>query len=303
MEKNSYDGHCDVCGEFVKARHGVRKETKCGFVTVCNSCRQGDFDVGDPTNIQQALTGLKLGEKTVLDITPGNVAFKLVKEPKPLAISPPRQHRFQAADGFVAYLKKYGGENTVVLCDALTGVCRAVLDEKAATGYEVVTFTPQLHPTFAAWHQIIGVKRNVMELATFVQAQRRSLTNGTELAAALRQIKASTKIELQQGQGNGATNGIMITTKVQGKEGNKDIDLPESITITTPMFVDSVRASVLDLDLTIEGYGDGKGVAATVTAPGLDVLRFEELKEYAKKFDGFTFAFGSDNHGAWKFAE
>lgn len=48
---------------------------------------------------------------------------------------------------------------------------------------------------------------------------------------------------------------------------------------------------------------DGKQVRATLTAPTLDVIRFEELKEYAAKFKDFTFAFGAPAHGSWQFID
>lgn len=262
--------------------------------------------MGTPSTVGQALSAVALGEKTILDITEDGgvkkVEFKLVKEAKPLALTPPRAHEFTAVDGFVAYLKKVA-PGAVVLCNALTGRCQAVLDEGRVGGVEVVGFTPQLHPTFAAWNTIFGQRMGATELATFIQKQRRAINNGAALASSLRQIKASTKIELHEGQGNGATNGVTVTTKIQGKEANKDIDVPDTITITTPLFVDSQHPAAIELDLLLEGVSGGTGVLATITAPGLDVLRFEELQEYATKFEGFQFGFGTVDHAAWKYIE
>ncbi len=259
-----------------------------------------------PNTVGQALSQVAFGEKTILDIVEENgvkkVEFKLVNEAKPLALTPPRSHEFTAVDGYVNYLKAVAPK-AVVLCNALSGRCQAVLDESRSGGVEVVDFTPQLHPTFAAWNAIFGQRMSATDLATFIQKNRRAIKDGAALASSLRQIKASTKIELHEGQGNGSTNGVTVTTKIQGKEANKDIDIPDTIVIETPLFVDSQKSAKIELDLLLEGVSGGTGVLATITAPGLDVLRFEELKEYAAKFEGFQFGFGTVQHGAWKFID
>lgn len=262
--------------------------------------------MSDPKTITEALTQLLPGQKTVFDILkdPGiaatNVSMRLVKEPPPLAITPRRAHEFTAIDGFVLYLKAVAPK-AVVLCNALTGRCQAVLDESAKNGVEVVGFTPQLHPTFAAWNAMLGQRMAIMNLAEFIQKQRRTIADGPALAGLLRQIKASTKAELQQGRGNGAVNGLIVTTKIQGKEADKDVDLPEVIVATMPLFVDSEHPATLEFDLLLEGTGSGAGVVATLTAPTLDTVRFEELKEYAAKLSDFQFGFGSVGHADWKF--
>lgn len=265
--------------------------------------------MSDPKTIQDALTTFVPGHRTVLELRNADdgdtdISFRLVKEPRPRASSPPRQHAFQNVDGFVAYLNKYGTtKDTLVLCDITSGQCRAVLKESADEGFEIVTFTPQLHPTFAAWDHMLDGTYSILDLATFIQKQRRAIDGGVALAKLMRQIKASISIEAQEGIGNGKTNGLTTTVKIAGVLDKLPIELPETITIKTPLFIDSEHPATLELDLVIDASSDGKKVTATLTAPTLDTVRFEELKEYAAKFGAFTFAFGAPGHGAWRYID
>lgn len=233
-----------------------------------------------------------------------------VLQPEPpvepeLARSPRRAHVLHDAEGLVAYLEKYKTENTVILADAVAEVVTAVIDEKAATGFEVITFKPQKHPLFTPWLAMLGVWMPLRKAIDFLLDNRRVILepDGKQLARDLSQIKVSKKVEMMQGVGTKSINGIMVETAIEGKKGQTPIELPDEITIETPMYV-GCQAVPLIMDVSIESSTE-HGVLIRMASPDIltkAVQQFEFFVEAIEtKLAGkCTVALGEAGHAEWK---
>lgn len=247
-------------------------------------------------------------DKTVFDIIQDasdtgtkRLVVEIERKPPVRAETPARSHQFRAMDGFVSYLNNNGDTDTLVLCDPISGCFAAVLYEHMEDGFEQLTFTPQPHPAFVEWQNMLDKAIDFPTLAAFIHRQRRTVQDGDRLARQLRQIKASTKVELFNGVGKDAVNGITYTAKIQGKENGVDAELPEVLVVTVPMYMDSVVPTVLEIDLTLEAKDEGKKIVAVLSAPTLKTEMFKALQVYAEACKDFQFGFGTPQHTPWQY--
>lgn len=263
------------------------------------------------TPIEHLLTHPDPRDKTVIDIVKdaddAGIRTLTVTMERTIPVrceTPPRQHDFRAMEGFIAYLHEYGGPKpacpTTVLCDPITGRFVAILDENHELQTERITFTPQPHPAFQEWQGVLDKPLDFPTLAAFVQRQRRTIENGPVIAKLLRQIKASTKVELLNGAGKDAVNGITWTTKIQGVDKGSDAELPETLRITVPLYLDAV-VTTLDIDLNLETRDEGKKIVAVLSAPTLKEDMWKALLVYAEACKEFQFGFGVPQYGQWAY--
>jgi len=228
------------------------------------------------------------------------------RRPPVRAESPRRCHEFNDFDGFAAYLKKYGGENTVVLANAVTQVVSAVLDETAGKGFEVVTLRPQLHPLLVPWAATFGKKIPLSALVEFLLTWRRSVAipSGKELAMMLSQVRAATRITLQQGRGNHSINGLKVETDIMGEKGQDLTDLPDMIELLVPVYVGTSEQSI-EVDLTLSAPpGQPEGIIALLTSADFEtakVAAFEEMVAKLREEKTFTVGLGSPAHKSWDY--
>lgn len=222
--------------------------------------------------------------------------------------SPKRMHIFYQVDGFRDYLLKYGSDkNVVVFADPQAGGMVAVLDESAKTGFELIRFTPQVHPLFVPWLKFIGMR---VKLESFVQhllQNRRCVQDGPELAIAFSQVKASTSVELQRGRGKSSLNGLLVATTIQGVAKNEIVELPDELRITLPLYVGTKPREFI-LDLTLETVNDGKEVTAALSSVDLDEARVQAFEDFfaalgALKEKGATLTMGAPLHEEWEYLE
>lgn len=195
--------------------------------------------------------------------------------------SPARAHRFFSLEGYAAYLKKYGGTQMTVLADPNSGDMAAVLDEDTADGYEVVTFSPRVHPLYAPWQVAYGRATRIKDLAKFIIANRSVITApaADRLAALFKQVQVSKSVKIMEGTGAEAVNGVLVATKIQGRESNQTVPLPEAIWLTCPMFVDS-GAMDIQVDLLLEVNNTDESVYGTLVSADADdkrVLAVEKM--------------------------
>ncbi len=259
--------------------------------------------------VEQLLTDYDPKDKTVLEIVSDaedkgitKLEINIERKDPKRSETPPRAHYFHDIAGFHDYLvANADGENAAVFCKLDSGRFAAVLDERATNGVEVVYFQPQPHPTFVEWQQVLERQLDFPTLAAFIQRQRRCIVDGAGLAGMLRQIKASTKVELLNGVGKDAVNGLTYTVKIQGIDKGKDAELPEVVVVNVPLYMDSPSVTNLEVDLTLEARDEGKKVLATLSAPTLKVAQFNAMKEYAAMLKDFPFAFGYVEHGQWRY--
>jgi hypothetical protein len=228
---------------------------------------------GAPTTVElvKKLTDAGKAEKI-------NVTFtRQVDEPQRTE-SPARAHRFFALSGFVDYLRKHGGSSVTALADADSGDMAAVLEEDTTYGYEVVTFSPRLHPLYAPWQQSFGVSVKAKELAQFLIANRCVVISPSpdRLVSLFKQVQVSKSVRMLEGTGKEAINGVMCTTKIQGREDNQVTPLPETILIECPMFVDS-EPQKIQIDLLLEVHEDDH-VYTTLVSADANVKRIQAIE-------------------------
>lgn len=224
--------------------------------------------------------------------------------------SPPRSHNFLSAKSLADYLSRYGSRETVVFADPHEETIQAVINETAEKGFEVVTMKPQTHPLWAPWEEKCGEKMDIRDFARFVMENRRSIStpDGRELALTFSQVRASISVEVMAGRGQArgqdSVNGLVVRTRVQsGQEQSSMVELPDTITLSVPLYVDSPRRQV-EVDLLVEAETDGR-VSVTISAGTVAEARvacFEGMVADIRKAiqeTGAVLTFGSVAHGQW----
>jgi len=275
--------------------------------------------------VQDLITRISDSQQTVMDVVTtqdeaGNTIKKLIVEkrkvaaedPRPLVKeeSKPRSHIFYNVKGFVDFLTKYGKDTTVVFSNPNEGRVQAVLDDRLDRGgTEIVTFEPLIHPRWATWAQLLAVRRVALaQFADFLGWNRRAIIepDGRDLMLMLSQVKGSTSIELYQGKGKRALNGLLIKTNIQGSKGEEIVELPETITLQVPLYVQTQPVDV-EIDLCIETTPDGTGIFVTLNSG--DVLdaklqAFDEMcfaLEPLKKTPGMVVTMGAPDYAEWNY--
>jgi hypothetical protein len=237
---------------------------------------------------------------------------RLNPEPPELPVkdrSPRRMHEFFEAAGFCRYLTKYGSDHTVILADAAAETVTAVLDETAGEGFELVTFRPQLHPRFAPWLAMLKATAAeglpIKRFVEFVVAQRRDVYDPEPqaLILMLQQVRLSRQVEIFQGIGKHSLNGITVVTDIgAGKTQNDLVELPDSLTIDVPLYLD-LDTSHLAMDLILSG--DEDGVAVRVVSSDLAVARVDAFTRFLNIIresldeQRFTVSLGKPRHEDW----
>jgi hypothetical protein len=221
------------------------------------------------------------------------------------AESPARAHWFQSLDGFIKYVAQRGTQ-PVVLADAVTGAMAAVLDESAADGFEIVRFSPCLHPLYSPWQQRYGTAMGMKDLARFV-IQNCGIVREpapSSLMARLKQIQVSKHVTVYEGMGNRSLKGVVCTTKIQGKEENEVAELPEVLVLECPMFVGS-PALKIEVDLLLEVADDSGQVQATLTSADADYKRVlaiqAMLNEVSASLPEAIVSLGRLNYQDWNY--
>jgi len=288
--------------------------------------QQRTYDDRDPDGLCELTRTAHEGEETVFEVareilgenddgssqtlSAVSVSRRKLQPEKPLAPdrmeSPRRAHQFHSVEGLAAYLVKYGTpENVVVLADVNEGTMDAVLDEEAESGFEVVQFVPTIHPLFAPWMEILGKRVTVKDFAAFIMENRRVITepDGKDVAMTFRQVHAAVHTEIAQGIGNGSVNGMMVTSKIQGKDKTEAVDLPDTITIYVPIYV-STPPVFIEIDLIVMADGQN-GVTVTASASTVIDAKVQAFTGMVKQIEqavkGATVGFGTVNHNAWTY--
>lgn len=209
--------------------------------------------------------------------------------PEPVrAPSPRRVHEFFDVMGFIRYVATYGGGSTVVLADHKAEQISAIIDNQAATGFEVVTFHPQVHPVFQPWKELVEDGEDYIplrQMVDFLAENRRAIIgaggeanedDAKTLLHSLRQIKVSRKVDMMQGTGNNSINGIMIELNIAGKASENLVTLPETIVVEAPLYVSRAERQ-FTFDLTLNA-SEALGVVAKLSPGDLLAQRAEEFE-------------------------
>lgn len=239
-----------------------------------------------------------LGDKEHVEVT-----FKQEVVQPIRAESPPRAHVFWSVHGFVEYLQKYATDDLVVLANPMDGTIEAVLNEAALTGFEVVSFEPLYHPLFKPWSDWIGGEpRDIKAFGKFVLGQRHVIMDPDPrmLAMILSQIRVSKKVEAAVGFGAESTNGVMIETKIKGQVQNTVVDLPETISIECPVFMDCEPAR-MEVSLVVEDAG---GVLVQLISSDVErekVMATRRAMDKVSETLAAVVSLGSVEHAQWSY--
>jgi len=224
--------------------------------------------------------------RKVLDDGKEQATFAIRQEPVPPVRlkSPPRAHVFHEVGGFIEYLLRYGSQDaakTVVLAEVGSETVSAVLDDEAPQGFEIVHFTPHVHPLVEPWLQFLGILDGleVRALAEFVLANRRSIVepDPRELVMVLGQVRASKHVTLEYGRGGLGVNGLMVETTIQGKSQTQPVSLPETIRVRAPLYIDAAEVTFA-VDLLASAIGEPTQVRVRGVCADLTVLRVETFE-------------------------
>lgn len=262
-----------------------------------------EIGVGTRTVLEVAQDLENGGKKLTIDLR--KLLPEEAREPK-RAESRARHHAFHSAASLADYLARYGDKSTVVFVDHEEGRISAVLSETSGKGFEIVTMEPQVHPLWEPWRDIAGEQQDIKEFAAFVMQNRRSIAkpDGRNLALDLQQIRGSVSVEIMAGRGRGAVNGLVVRSRVNaGNEQTDTVDLPDSITLKVPLYVDT-EARELELDLCIEAQASGsvtvlvsEGTVAEARVAAFNDM-VNRIRQGVKAIDALV-TWGSPKHQEW----
>ena len=103
------------------------------------------------------------------------------------------------------------------------------------------------------------------------KARQKALMSGLNVAGT---------IEVAQGQGKNAINGVMVTTTIKGADSTNFGELPDTIVLDLPIYV-GTQPTKIEIDLTLSAR-PGEGVYITLSAG--DLLEAKFRTNLARKF-------------------
>lgn len=235
------------------------------------------------------------------------LTFKMEVVEPARAESPRRNHVFRTPDGFCDYLKKYGGEDIVVLADPISGTATAVLNERAVTGFEVVEFKPMLHPFWMPWEKAIyggGDDYPVKPFARFIAGQGHVIKSPDpkQLFMLLSQVRLSKKVTVEHGVGSGSVNGVMVENEVKGQSSKQPVEIPQQIMIHCPMFWGQEAVDIM-IDVLVDPRGEQVYIVLnSADAEAKKVEQIEQmLGDLTAKLPDAVVTFGEVNTVPWEY--
>lgn len=225
--------------------------------------------------------------------------------------SPRRSHWFNDLKAFCRYLEgntAEGGVHAVVLCDPESLQWRAVLDDGAQRGFETIGFSAAVHPLMKPWKELCDDEDRLMpaEFAEFVVRNKSVVVSPDpqQLALTLRQVRLAKKVESDFGAGAEARNGVMVESSVRGQVGQTFVELPETIRIVAPVFIDGDPVEVL-FDVMIDSTGDKPTVS--LASNDLTVQMVKQMLKWEQTIAAAVpcgvVGFGCVRHEAWGYVE
>ena len=249
-------------------------------------------DQKESIEISHLLRNAPVGQETVFDLADKFVDEKPCKgisisrrqlnpEPKKepdIVRARKRSHTFNSIDLFCEYLS----EGAIALADIDKMEIGAVLDEGSGIEQEIVTFIPKIHPLFEPWNELLDKPVPVVEFAMHCMKYRRTVLDpdGLELAHMMSQIKASKAITRHSGVGKKSLNGVMVELEISGERKGAPVELPDSIVIECPIFIDSEPVRV-ELDLLVTEMRDQ--IVAFITSSSVEIAKVEAFKQFVEE--------------------
>lgn len=214
-----------------------------------------------------------------------------------------RNHELHSAASFVDYLKDNKTQKTVVLANVEQCQIVAILDESAKTGFEFISFTPQVHPLFKPWESVIDSDIPVKEFALFLQQNKRTVVTPEvqELTLLFSQIRASQKITVHKGIGAHSLNGLTCEINIVGKQENEEVELPDLIVLHVPVFIDTPKRQI-EIDVLVDAVDTEVFVTCSSSDYKVKVVEaFEEMLQQVKQIEGIIVGFGTVQTQDWSY--
>lgn len=279
---------------------------------------------GNRSVLEDVLRSVQKGQENVIDIAEktledGKKAVVVclgnrTLQPEPpkapdRAESPRRAHVFHAMEGFCAYLKDVKTEHTIVFADVAAGTFYAVIDDRAAKGFEKIVMDPQAHPLWAPWRKSLGKPQYVKDFAKFLLANRRQLTGdkAKELISDFSRVRAASEVTMESGAGKNCVNGLLIRTKIQGARGDSETyELPDSFAVRAPLFV-GLEATDIEIDIMLEPADPTGASGVLITLSSADattktIEAYETMCQQVKEeVPDIVIAMGEPQHDKWDY--
>lgn len=278
-------------------------------------------EMNGQTVLSNFLRSVKIGQENALDIVKeilpdGKEKLTLAVQnrvlqpeqalPPQKAESPRRAHKFNSVSGFIAYVTKYKTADTVILANVESRRICCVLNDKSEKGFEVVSFEPQIHPLFLPWQEIIiGRKVFLTDFVRFLIANKKAI--GTPDAATLTmlfsQVRASTQMTLHKGIGNRSLNGLTCQIEIMGKKDNQEVELPDSMQLWVPIFMDAER-SYIDIDLLLDAKEGA--ILVSCSSSDVEVRKVEAFEGFVKQLQAIPdviVSLGSVHTEEWRYIQ
>lgn len=278
-------------------------------------------NVDGQTVLNKFLQAVKVGQENAVDIVKqilpdGKEKVTLAVQNRVLqpeqalppnkAESPRRAHRFNSITGFISYVTKYKTADTVILASVEARRICCVLNDRAEKGFEVVSFEPQIHPLFLPWQErIIGRQVFLTEFVRFLMANKKAIgaPDAATLTMLFSQVRASTQITLHKGLGNKSLNGLTCQVEIMGKKDNQEVELPNSMKLFVPIFMESA-ASFIDIDLLLDAK---EGVIlVSSSSSDVDVCKVEAFEGFVKQLQEIkdvVVSLGSVHTEEWRYIQ
>ena len=274
-------------------------------------------------NVRKFIESVEHGHSNVIEVVKsllpdgtGQMQLVLKHEvQKPVrAESPARNHVFYDAAGFQTYLEENRNKECklLVLIDCENMLAKAVLDDKAENGFEVIAFEPPHHPVFELIRENLLTQQGVREFASAINRCRKYITgfdgkpvDGPSITLQMRQITVSNQVTAECGEGNGAVNGITLKTNVStGKTADTKTVLPESMKLKCPVFLTS---SDVEIDATITVVPkSAERVEIRTEVPDIDVIihdEFDAMLTDLHQMQDVQVSFGRIDHAPWAYCK
>jgi hypothetical protein len=275
----------------------------------------------EKTEVREFVESVERGHSNIIEVGKSLLADgreKIVLEltqkvdPPVRRESPRRAHTFFDPAGFAGYLaeNKPADGRLVVLIDTDALVAKAVLDDGAKDGFEVIAFRPPYHPIFKLIKTALLKTQTVREFADgavrcrpYIVGMDGHPADGQQLAMLMRQITVSNEVTCESGAGNHAVNGVMVRTSVKaGTTIQTQIDLPESLTLRTPIFLCGEAVEMTALLSVVPISAERAAISAEVT--DLEVIiheQFDRMLEELHQMPGAQVSFGQIAHADWAY--
>ena len=269
-----------------------------------------------PQNKQHAITvkeklleGVEDGKGREVTLTIKRQGLQPEQPPKPVrAESPKRAHEFHKLDGFIDYLKQNKGEkdnNTIVFANVPNSCMVAVLNDRAADGFEVIAFCPVMHPLFAPCDAILNQPMPLDDFVQHVVCNRKSIVDpqGKDLVMLLSQVRSSTTVKLHKGVGKHAINGLVLETEVQGEVNQQPVDLPDELVLLMPLYVGTGPAR-FTVDMIINSVKGGTELEVYCSSADIleqKVKAFDDMANEIAAIEGIRVGLGRPDWVDWEY--